>query len=107
MEINTSVRHVERFGGSSTGLGLAGGAMASFTSDQADRGVSAMTSTVPSVGERRDPAVLDALLYPRGVARIGASRNPAALGGRPLGYLASYGFPGKVYPVNASAPAVQ
>src|SRR6185437_14477430 len=66
-----------------------------------------MTSAVPSVGELREPSALDALLYPASVAIIGASRNPAALGGRPLGFLARYGFPGKVYPVNASASAIQ
>jgi len=66
-----------------------------------------MTSTVPAVGELSGPSVLDALLRPRSVAMIGASRNPRALGGRPLGYLASYGFPGKVFPVNGSAPEVQ
>ncbi len=66
-----------------------------------------MTSAVPSVGELRGPSVLGALLYPASVAIIGASRNPAALGGRPLGFLARYGFPGKVYPVNASADTVQ
>jgi acyl-CoA synthetase (NDP forming) len=66
-----------------------------------------MTSTVPAVGELSQPSVLDALLRPRSVAMIGASRNPKALGGRPLGFMARYGFPGKVYPVNGSAPEVQ
>ncbi len=66
-----------------------------------------MTSTVPAVGELREPSALDALLRPRSVALIGASRDPKALGGRPLGFLASYGFPGEVYPVNGSAPQVQ
>ncbi len=66
-----------------------------------------MTSTVPAVGELSEPSVIDALLRPRSVAMIGASRNPKALGGRPLGFLASYGFAGKVYPVNPSAPEVQ
>ncbi|MGH3293143.1 MAG: CoA-binding protein, partial [Trebonia sp.] len=66
-----------------------------------------MTSTVPAVGELGEPSLLDALLRPRSVAMIGASRNPNALGGRPLGFMASYGFPGKVYPVNGSAPEVQ
>src|SRR5690242_4330607 len=66
-----------------------------------------MTSTVPAVGELSEPSVLDALLRPRSVAMIGASRNPKALGGRPLGFMARYGFPGKVYPVNGSAPEVQ
>jgi acyl-CoA synthetase (NDP forming) len=66
-----------------------------------------MTSKVPAVGELSGPSVLDALLRPRSVAMIGASRNPQALGGRPLGFMARYGFPGKVYPVNGSAPEVQ
>src|SRR6202012_6160253 len=66
-----------------------------------------MTSTVPAVGELSAPSVLDALLRPRSVAMIGASRNPKALGGRPLGFMARYGFPGKVYPINGSAPEVQ
>ena len=39
-----------------------------------------MTSTVPAVGELREPSVVDALLRPRSVAMIGASRNPKALG---------------------------
>jgi acyl-CoA synthetase (NDP forming) len=66
-----------------------------------------MTSTAPAVGELSEPSVLDALLRPRSVALIGASRNPGALGGRPLGFMARYGYPGKVYPVNGSAPEVQ
>ena len=66
-----------------------------------------MTSTVPAVGELSEPSVLDALLRPRSVAMIGASRNPKALGGRPLGFMARYGFPGKVYPVNGRAAEVQ
>jgi acyl-CoA synthetase (NDP forming) len=66
-----------------------------------------MTSTVPAVGELSEPSVLDALLRPKSVALIGASRNPTALGGRPLGFMARYGYPGKVYPVNGSAPEVQ
>ena len=66
-----------------------------------------MTSTVPAVGELSEPSVLDALLRPRSVALIGASRDPRALGGRPLGFLASYGFPGRVYPVNGKGGEVQ
>ena len=66
-----------------------------------------MTSTVPAVGELSEPSLLDALLRPRSVALIGASRDPKALGGRPLGFLARYGFAGKVYPVSPSAPEVQ
>jgi acyl-CoA synthetase (NDP forming) len=66
-----------------------------------------MTSTVPAVGELSEPTVLDALLRPRSVAMIGASRDPKALGGRPLGFMARYGFPGRVYPVNGKGGEVQ
>src|SRR3984957_12678389 len=66
-----------------------------------------MTRTRPAVGELSEPSVLDALLRPRNVAIIGASRDPAALGGRPLGFMARYGFPGKVYPVNGKGGGVQ
>jgi acyl-CoA synthetase (NDP forming) len=73
---------------------------------ETDEEIPDMTSTVPAVGELSEPSVVDALLRPRSVAMIGASRNPTALGGRPLGFMASYGFPGKVYPVSP-APEVQ
>jgi acyl-CoA synthetase (NDP forming) len=72
-----------------------------------------MTSTVPAVGEPSElgepsgPSWLDALLRPKTVAMIGASRDPKALGGRPLGFMARYGFPGKVYPVNGKGGEVQ
>jgi acyl-CoA synthetase (NDP forming) len=66
-----------------------------------------MTSTAPAVGELSEPPVLDALLRPRSVAMIGASRDPKALGGRPLGFMARYGYPGKVYPVNGKGGEVQ
>jgi acyl-CoA synthetase (NDP forming) len=74
---------------------------------ETDEEIPDMTSTVPAVGELRGPSVIDALLRPRSVAMIGASRNPKALGGRPIGYMASYGFPGQLYVVNGSAPEVQ
>jgi len=38
---------------------------------------------------------------------IGASSNPEALGGRPIGFLSSYGFDGAVYPVNPTRDTVQ
>lgn len=47
------------------------------------------------------------LLHPRSIAIIGASTNPEALGGRPLGFLQSYGYAGDVYPVNANHDTVQ
>ena len=51
--------------------------------------------------------MLDALLRPKSVALIGASRDPKALGGRPLGFMARYGFSGPVYPVNGTGGEVQ
>lgn len=66
-----------------------------------------MSSTVPAVEELSERSALDALLSPRSVAMIGASRNPTTLGGRPLGFMARYGFAGKVYPVSPSAPEIQ
>jgi acyl-CoA synthetase (NDP forming) len=66
-----------------------------------------MTSTAPAVGELSEPPVLDALLRPRSVALIGASRDPKALGGRPLGFMARYGYAGRVYPVNGKGGEVQ
>jgi acyl-CoA synthetase (NDP forming) len=37
---------------------------------------------------------------PRGIAVIGASRDLGRIGGQPVRYLSTYGYPGKVYPVN-------
>jgi len=69
------------------------------------RSVSAGGVSVP--GEAHKPSVLDVLLRPATVAMIGASRDPKALGGRPLGFMARYGFPGRVYPVNGKGGEVQ
>jgi acyl-CoA synthetase (NDP forming) len=51
--------------------------------------------------------ILDLLLHPRSIAIIGASTNPDALGGRPLGFLRDYGYAGSVYPVNPNNEIVQ
>jgi acetate---CoA ligase (ADP-forming) len=40
------------------------------------------------------------LLWPRSVAIIGASSDPSALSGRPLGILLNSGYSGSIYPVN-------
>lgn len=50
---------------------------------------------------------LDALFNPRSVAVIGASDDPARIGGRPLRYLQRGGFAGAVYPVNPNRDSVQ
>ncbi|MFK7942386.1 MAG: acetate--CoA ligase family protein [Paracoccaceae bacterium] len=50
---------------------------------------------------------LDDLITPGSVAVVGASDNPARIGGRPLNYFLNYGFPGDVYPVNPNRDIVQ
>src|SRR4051794_41908477 len=50
---------------------------------------------------------LDAALNPASVAVIGASDNPHKVGGRPLLYLARYGYRGAVYPINPARETVQ
>lgn len=52
-------------------------------------------------------ASLEALLRPRSVAIIGASDDPARIGGRPLRYLIEGGFPGAIHPVNPRRTTVQ
>jgi acetyl coenzyme A synthetase (ADP forming)-like protein len=45
-------------------------------------------------------SALQSFLRPRSVAVIGASRNPASIGGRVIANLAGTGFKGPLYPVN-------
>ncbi len=49
---------------------------------------------------------LDAILRPRTVAVIGASRSPHTIGHQVLANLIGHGFTGSVYPVNPHAPSV-
>lgn len=42
----------------------------------------------------------DGLFHPRGVAVIGASRDPTRGGGQPMRALLAHGYTGRVYPVN-------
>ncbi len=53
------------------------------------------------------PRTLEALLAPRSVALVGASDNPARIGGRPLRYLREAGFAGAVYAINPNRKTVQ
>ena len=46
---------------------------------------------------RRD---LTCLFSPQSVAVVGASANPAAIGGQPIAFLQAQGFAGEIYPVN-------
>lgn len=66
-----------------------------------------MTTVLSSVPTDRARSLMDRLLRPRSVAVIGASADPDQLGGRPLGLLAGYGFPGRVYVVNPRHDFVQ
>ena len=50
---------------------------------------------------------LRAALDPKSVAIVGASENPNKIGGRPLLYLARYGYRGIVYPINPHRAEVQ
>jgi acyl-CoA synthetase (NDP forming) len=50
---------------------------------------------------------LDALLRPKAIAIIGASDDPARIGGRPLAYTLAAGFAGRLYPVNPNRATVQ
>lgn len=54
-----------------------------------------------------DFARLDALVRPRSVAVIGASDEPARIGGRPIAYMKGQGFQGELWPVNPRRPTVQ
>ena len=50
---------------------------------------------------------LDALLRPESVAVIGASDNPARIGGRPIFSMLEGGFKGRLYPVNPNRETIQ
>ncbi|MDF3862134.1 acetate--CoA ligase family protein [Achromobacter denitrificans] len=57
----------------------------------------------PLDGAARAAAVLEA----RSVAIVGASADPGKIAGRPLAYMLSRGFVGKLYPVNPTRDQVQ
>jgi acyl-CoA synthetase (NDP forming) len=67
--------------------------------------------TISSAPKQRtrphDPARLAKLLNPQSVAVIGASDDPLRIGGRPISYMLSQGFKGKIYPVNPNRETVQ
>src|SRR4051794_22235861 len=54
-----------------------------------------------------DFASLDPLVRPRSVAIIGASDEPARIGGRPIAYMKERGFAGPLWPVNPKRAMVQ
>ncbi len=52
-------------------------------------------------------AGLQAALYPRSIAVIGASDIPEKIGGRPIKYMLRHGYAGAIYPVNPGRGEVQ
>ncbi len=52
-------------------------------------------------------AGLTPLFAPRSIAILGASNDPARIGGRPIAYMKAAGFDGAIYPVNPNRPQVQ
>lgn len=49
---------------------------------------------------------LECLFRPRSVALVGASSDPAKIGGRPLHFLVKHGFTGDIWPVNPRAEEI-
>ena len=54
-----------------------------------------------------DYSAITALLAPRSVAVIGASSDPARIGGRPIATMLAAGFGGRILPVNPTRDAIQ
>jgi len=50
---------------------------------------------------------LDVLLNPASIAIVGASDNPLKIGGRPIDYMKTLGYQGKIFPVNPSRDQIQ
>ncbi len=72
----------------------------SMHTDAADRPTSVQ-------GTPPDAASLTYALNPQSIAVIGASEHANKVGGRPLAYLARFGYRGRVYPINPNRPTVQ
>ena len=71
-----------------------------------------MTTTAEDSDQMATPPTdpgdtLTPLLNPGSVAIIGASDDPARIGGRPLRYMRDAGFSGRLYPVNPNRDSVQ
>jgi acyl-CoA synthetase (NDP forming) len=68
---------------------------------------STLAPPVPGRPEPRQAGALDAVLRPRSVAVIGASRSRDSIGHQILDNLVRSGFTGPVYPINPNASAVR
>lgn len=58
-------------------------------------------------GERGQLPPLDPMLAPRSVAVVGASSDPARIGGRPIATMLAAGFQGRIMPVNPARDRIQ
>ena len=58
-------------------------------------------------GEGLRFASLDTLLAPRSIAIVGASDDPTRIGGRPISYMLSQSYEGRILPVNPKRDRVQ
>ncbi len=65
-----------------------------------------MTSSPPTAKPGHF-AGLTPLLAPRSIAILGASNDPARIGGRPIAYMKAQNFQGAIYPVNPNRTEVQ
>jgi len=50
---------------------------------------------------------LQVALNPQSIAIVGASENPNRIGGRPLAFLARFGYKGRIYPINPKRTETQ
>lgn len=53
------------------------------------------------------PELLQAAINPKSIAILGASDNRNKVGGRPVHYLKTFGYQGKVFPINPKRTEVQ
>ena len=51
--------------------------------------------------------LLQAAIAPKSIAIIGASENTNKIGGRPIFYMARYGYQGAIYPINPNRDEIQ
>ncbi len=68
---------------------------------------SAVSSSGTPVAMVKPMTTLDDLLNPRSIAIVGASDDPARIGGRPLSHMIKQRFAGGIYPVNPRHDTVQ
>ncbi|MEY3740014.1 MAG: hypothetical protein RLZZ192_690, partial [Pseudomonadota bacterium] len=68
---------------------------------------SAAAATATPRARPNDRSRIAKLLNPASVAVIGASDDPTRIGGRPISYMRSQGYTGKIFPVNPNRETVQ